>query len=117
MKKYYSVKAIDQDSITFENGAQLYSNHRQDCCEIHYLSFSDLTLKDFEGLKFDLSKDTFFKPVEDYGIELIPIKGHSIRVPGYGYNNGYYSSNLTLCLTGGGINKGWDISSCQTISG
>lgn len=116
MKKYYSVKAIDQDFITFENGVQLYSAHQQDWSEDHYLSFTDLTLEDFEGLKFDLSKDTFFKPVEDYGIELIPIKGHSIKIPGYGYNKGYYSSDLILCLSGGGINKEWDISSCQTIT-
>jgi hypothetical protein len=78
----------------------------------------DLTLADFEGLEFDLTNDDFFKRIEDYGIELVPIHGHSVKIPAYGYNNGYYSSNLTLILSDGkGFNKTYDISECQDISG
>lgn len=107
------VKSIDSDSITFENGLVLSSNHEQDCCENHYLSFSDLKLEDFDGLEFDLSGDTFFERVPDYGIRLIPVSGHPVSIPGYGYNNGYYSSNLDLTLSDG---RTFDVSSCQVIT-
>ncbi len=110
------VVKVDAESIEFENDIILTSDHNQDCCESHYLSFGDLTIADFEGLEFDLSGDSFFKRIEDYGIELIPIHGHSVKVPGYGYNNGYYSSNLTLSLGGKGFNKTFDITECQVIS-
>lgn len=111
------VVKIDEDIVTFDNGMQLYSNHEQSCCESHYLSFSDLTLEDFEGLKFDLTQD-FFNRIEDYGIELVPIKGHSVKIPGYGNNNGYYSADLTLYLTDNkGFEKKYDIEECQDISG
>lgn len=106
------VKAIDSDSITFDNGITLTSDHDQDCCESHSLDFSDLKLDDFEGLEFDLTGDTFFEKVEDYGIRLLPTNGHPVSVPGYGYNNGYYSSNLSLVLSDGRI---FDITECQIV--
>lgn len=114
MNKLKVVK-IDSELIEFENGISLYSHHDRDCCENHWLSFSDLTFADFEGLEFDLTTDNFFNRIEDYGIELIPIHGHSVKVPGYGSNNGYYSSELILCLSGNGVNKEFDISTCQVI--
>jgi hypothetical protein len=91
MNKLKVIK-VESESIIFENGFKLFSNHDADCCETHYLKFEDLTLSDFEGLEFDLSGDDFFKRIEGYGIELIPIHGHSVRIPGYASNNGYYSS-------------------------
>lgn len=113
MNKLKVVK-VDAESIKFENGVQLYSNHDQNCCENHYLSFGDLTIADFEGLEFDLTNDNFFRRIEDYGIELVPIHGHSVKVPGYGLNNGYYSSNLDLIVTNGkGFRKEYDITECQ----
>lgn len=116
MKKLKVIK-IDDDSLTFEDGTVLYSNHDSDCCENHFLSFADLTIQDFEGLKFNLTNDDFFKRIEDYGIELIPIKGHSVKVPGYGYNNGYYSSNLDLILENRDkkFKKTYNITECQEI--
>ena len=108
---------INNDEVEFENGVKLYSNHESDCCESHYLSMSDLTIEDFEGLRFDLTNDNFFKRIDDYGIELIPTNGHSVKIPGYGSNNGYYSSQLDLILTNGNdFTKEYDISECQDIS-
>ena len=54
--KNLKVVSIDSDSLEFNNGVKLYSNHDQDCCGSHHLSLSDLTLKDFEGLEFDLTR-------------------------------------------------------------
>jgi len=112
--KNLKVIKVDSDFIEFENGVKLYSDHRQDCCEEHYLSFRDLTLSDFKNLQFDLSNDDFFKRIENYGIELIPVAGWPIKVPGYGSNNGCYSSNLSLILTNDkGFAKEYDITECQ----
>lgn len=115
MNKNLKVIQINNDSIKFNDGTVLESEHEQDCCENHFLSFADLDLKDFNGLEFDLTNDNFFNRVEGYGIELLPINGYPIRVPGYGYNNGYYSGNLTLNIYN--INstyfKRYNITECQ----
>jgi len=62
------------------------------------LTLDDLQLSDFDGLEFDLTNDNFFKRIPDFGIELVPIVGHSVRIPGHGWNNGYYSDNLHLIV-------------------
>ncbi len=104
---------LESDTIYFEDGSKLYSDHQRDCCESHYLSLSDLTIKDFEGLEFDLSNDEFFKRIPDYGIEMIPIKGWPVKIPGYGSNNGYYSNQLDLILEQDRVKKVYDITDCQ----
>ena len=115
MEKLKVVK-LENDEIHFENGVRLYAYHCPDCCEHHYLSMDDLTMDDFVGLEFDLTNDNFFKRIEDYGIELVPTNGHSVKIPGYGSNNGYYSSDLDLVLTDGkDFTKNYDISECQDI--
>jgi len=109
------IKIID-DVMYFDSGITLSASHDQDCCETHYLSMDDLTIDDFDGLEFDLLDENFFRRIEDYGIELIPAKGHSVKIPGYGSNNGYYSSDLSLVLTNGSdFNVNYDISECQDI--
>lgn len=113
--KNLKVIGLSSESIVFEGNVVLYSDHSQDCCESHYLSTQDLTLEDFEGLEFDLTTDNFFTRIEDYGIALNPLKGYPVRIPGYGYNNGYYSSNLSLVLTENGKEiKQFDITECQS---
>ena len=110
------VVKIDSDSLEFDNGVSLYSDHDRDCCESHYLSLSDLTLADFTGLEFDLTGDGFFERIDGYGIALKPVAGHPVRIPGYGSNNGYYSSHLDLILSDGkDFRKVFDISECQDI--
>ncbi len=107
---------IKSDSLEFDNGVKLYSYHEADCCEHHWISLDDLTIEDFEGLEFDLTNDNFFERIEDYGIALLPLNEHPIRIPGYGSNNGYYSDNLSLVLEAGGkIIKSFNISECQIV--
>jgi hypothetical protein len=105
---------VDADMLQFDDGSKLYSEHAQDCCETHCLDFSNYSVVDFEGLDFDLSS-SFFERVDDYGIRLLPINGHTVSVPGYGYNNGYYSANLRLVLERPDSFVTFDISDCQTI--
>lgn len=111
------VTKISSNVIEFTDGYTLQSDHDSDCCEYHYLSMGDLTLDDFRGLEFDLSKEGFFKRIPDYGIELMPINGHSVKIPGYGFNNGYYSPNLTLVVSKDGVEvKRYGITECQKVT-
>ena len=105
------------DCLEFDNGAVLSSEHYQDCCESHYLSFDDLCMEDFDGLEFDLTSDDFFERIEDYGIALKPLIGFPVKIPGYGYNNGYYSCELNLVLSINEDSKTFDVSECQVIEG
>lgn len=107
---------VDKDEVRFDDGSAIYSDHDQDCCERHYLDFSELSLDDFENLEFDLSSPSFFERVDDYGIRLLPVRGHPIGVPGYGYNNGYYSANLSLVLTRPDSSTTFDITECQQVN-
>ena len=116
--KSLTVVKLYSGLIQFDNGMRLSSDHYQDGNENHFLSFNGLNLSDFEGLKFDLSNDSFFRRIEGYGIELIPVSGSSVKVPGYGRNNGRYSASLDLILSypdGRGIYSQYDISQCQAI--
>ena len=113
MNKLTVVK-LSGDGIIFNNGIKLSSDHVRECCERHYLDFSDLTINDFEGLVFNLTSDEFFNRIENYGIELVPINGYPVKVPGYGSNTGNYSSDFALALTDNNdIIKKFDISECQ----
>lgn len=108
------VLKVDSYSLIFDDGTILESKHDRECCEHHYLWFKDLKLEDFEGLEFDLSNDDFFERIEGYGIALKPITGFPVRVPGYGENNGYYSSDLHLVVSNrNGFYKQYEITECQ----
>ena len=109
------VVSVRDDKIAFDNGVVLYSHHDYECCERHYLSLEGLSLKDFDGLSFDISNDGFFERIVGFGIALKPINGHPVRIPGYGYNNGYYSEQIDLCLEGDGFCNTYDVSECQDI--
>lgn len=104
-----------EEGLLFDDGFKLESEHYRDCCESHYLSTSDLTLEDFRGLEFNLLPDgSFFNRIPNYGIELVPLNGWSVKIPGYGSNNGYYSSQLDLVLYKYGKQLAeWDITECQ----
>ncbi len=116
--KNLKVVKVNNEGIEFEKGVKLYSNHDSDCCESHWLDFEHISLSDFEDLSFDLTNEDFFKRIPDYGIELIPIKGYSVKVPGYGSNNGYYSDQLDLILTDDkDFTKNFDITDCQVVDG
>lgn len=119
MNNTVSVARVTEDFIEFSNGQQLSSYHSSDCCEHHYLSFSDVSLEDFDGMLFNLTGDDFFERVDGYGIRLRPVSGGwPVSIPGYGFNNGYYSEHLDLVLSGGGLpERTFDVTECQEVSG
>lgn len=111
--KNLKVIKVESEELFFENNVSLSSWHEQDCCENHWIDFSDFKLEDFEGMLFDFTNDDFFDRIDGYGIALKPINDHPVRIPGYGSNNGYYSSNLRLVLYDGKTNRTFDITECQ----
>ena len=110
------IKEITGDIIIFENGYKLYSHHNKDCCENHWLDFEHLKKEDYQDLEFDLSNDDFFTRIENYGISLNATNNFPLRIPGYGSNNGYYSSNLKLILEVDRGKREYDVSECQVIN-
>lgn len=115
MQNLVTVLSVDRNGIIFNDCSHLYSEHSQDCCESHELSFEHLTLEDFKDLKFDLRGD-FFERVDGYGIRLKPVNGFPVAIPGYGSNNGYYGTNIDLVVNFGEEVKRFDVSECQVIS-
>src|SRR5690606_23264188 len=111
---------IYDETIEFNDGSKLYSFHDQSCCESHYLDPSGIELDEVNDLIFDLDKplEEIIERVPGYGIRLIPRHGMPLSIPGYGYNNGYYSDNLSLTLSrNNGSNESLNITDCQVIKG
>lgn len=107
------------NGIFFDNGMYLGDYHEQNCCESHYLAWGEADYSG-EGLEIDLSEESiknekFFRRIDGYGIEILAINGWGIKIPGYGSNNGYYSSDINLYLNDkdGNVIQEYDISSCQ----
>lgn len=114
MSKVIEIDKVNQKLI-FDDGSILYSDHDGQCCEWHEITLGDLELSDFEGLEFDLTKESVFNKISGYGIELIPIRGHSVKIPAHGYNNGYYGDNLDLIIETPQSKIIYDITECQVI--
>lgn len=112
-----TVKEVSQYEIVFNNGVVLCSYHEKDVWEEHHLSMEHLSVDDFKGMKFNLSNTDCIEKVEGYGIRLKPINDHPVSIPGYGSNNGYYSSNLKLEIRlGKEVLHSMDITECQDIT-
>lgn len=112
------IKSLSGNEIVFDDGSRLYSDHDQDCCESHSLDVDGISLSEVEDLEFDLDQplEDLIEKVEDYGIRLKSSNNFPVSIPGYGYNNGYYSSNLTLKLQTSKKSETIDISDCQKIN-
>lgn len=77
----------------------------------------NLELSDFDGLEFDLTKKETIELIDGFGIALHPIEGYPVRIPCYGSNNGYYSSDLTICVSDkNGTLFAHDATDCQEIN-
>lgn len=121
MQNKKEVKVVDvvSEKLVFSDGSTLESYHESDCCEHHWLFMDDVKKENaFDGLLFDLSDiDNLITKIPDFGISINPVNGYPVKIPGYGSNNGYYSTNLsvivdnkTLC-----IKTEIDITECQSI--
>lgn len=103
------------ESLSFKVGEETVSistEHRQDCCEHVYGDFSVTKhLKSIEGKGLQKLE---IKPVEDIGfllvLQFVYDNSEKIFVPCYNYQNGYYSSSLSLSVKIGETKTEIDIS-------
>ena len=98
------------------------SEHDSDCCEHHELDF-EWKKEEFETVK------QFLKKVDKIEIKWTPGMWITLRmydrekefwffIPWRGYNNGYYSDNLTLIVKlKNGFEKRYDIREYQNVEG
>lgn len=120
------IKEIQDDILMFDNSVQITSYHNQDCCESHWADFSvvsgyninPVTGKsiDIHDIEFDDNVQNIIQLVEEIGFNLVALDGSKYLVPCYGSNNGYYSTDLELRISGNGLNFNIDITNCQVIS-
>lgn len=98
-KETMRIAKYDDNKIEFSDGSTITYEHEQDCCEVNWADFSVLEVF-YKGEEFE---DYKVKPIED-GFLLIlegvePSKrSHSIYIPCYSDQNGYYSSDLTITV-------------------
>ena len=120
------IRRIEEERIIFDDDSVLESYHSQCCCEEHYLDFN--MLKDYNispktgkpiniyECEFDFSKGVTFKRIVGMGILLLDVEGNAYLVNGYGYNNGYYSDEITLVYRKDKEEHRYDVSECQVIN-
>lgn len=114
---------IGDEFLRFDNGICMTSEHYRDCCEWHWADFSVMkgynlnTVTgqeiDIRDVEFDENIKNNIQLIKDEGFNLIAKDGSKYFVPCYADNNGYYNSELTLSISGNGVNEEIDISDCQ----
>ena len=109
---------LEEELITFDDGSTLCSSHHSDCCESHYIDASGIELNEVKDLEFDLTKplEDLIERVEGYGIRLKSTNNFALPITAYGYNNGYYGTNIDLTLQTANKTETIDITECQDIS-
>jgi len=109
---------LEEEQITFDDGSTLTSSHESDCCESHYIDPSGIDLDEVKDLEFDLTQplESLIERIEGYGIRFKSSNNFSLPIPAYGYNNGYYGTNIDLILTTKDRTEKIDITECQDIS-
>lgn len=120
------ITEIKSDAIIFDDGYVMTSDHCSDCCEHHWLDFSNLATCNIGTVtgksiniyeqEFDFSNGINFRKVEGVGILLYDTEGNKYLINGYGKNNGYYGTDIDLVLYKGRMLKyEYDVSECQEI--
>lgn len=104
--------------LLFDNGTYLYVFHNRSYWEEHYADFETLSRYNVNpktGENISIYELEFKEDIENYiervpgmGFNLIASDGGKYFVPCYGYNNGYYSDNLSLFVVSK-TSAGWAV--------
>ena len=117
---------IGEEKIVFDNGTIMQSFHCHDCCENHWAELSKLkeyNINPKTGDNIDIMQIEFPENIhehlillEDEGFNIVAKDGSKYFVPGYGENNGYYSTDITLIINyPNGKKIEVDLTKCQKI--
>lgn len=91
------ITTLGDEKIIFDNGKEMTYYHEQDCCESVWADFH--AIKDDFGFEYKFEEPLLFEAVEGFGFRF-GNPGKMVSVPCYDQQNGYYSSNLTICYDG-----------------
>ena len=89
------VKVTDE-AILFDNGISITFDHEQDCCEENYADFNQL---DDIARMYNFSEPLEFEAVPGAGF-LFGDKRAMFFVPCYSSQNGYYSDEIDIYISG-----------------
>ena len=102
-------------NIIADKQIEIATYHDSDCCEQVYGDFSILKYH-LESLKDKKVKNIVIKSVDDMGFLIVFEGGDQedvkIFIPCYNFQNGYYSSNLSLTVKVDEVKTEIDISGC-----
>ena len=105
------IKNITHEYIEFTNDKKLTYHHDQDCCEYNYADFPilrtyNLSVKtgktiDIFDVEFpDTLAELFAGGVAEGGFNIRSNSGDLFFIPCYSEQNGYYSTDLFITLSG-----------------
>ena len=94
----YKIEKITEDKILFTNGCSITYYHYQDCCEHVYAAFDEIDDLALE-YEFDDAEEFYIWMLDDFGFKFSDGR-HSVSVPCYNIQNGYYSSELDIRVSG-----------------
>lgn len=87
---------ITNDAIIFDNGTTITYEHEQDCCEDNFADFLQL---DDIARSYNFDTDLQFEAIDGAGFRFGDRRA-MFFVPCYSDQNGYYSSNIEIYVTG-----------------
>lgn len=113
-----------EDGVTItvgDNKLELTTDHQQDCCESVYGDFSNFKFHAEEIIKLNPKVMTIYGDDSPEGIGLVikfdDYAPASVLIPCHDNQNGYYSSNLDLCISYKGVHTTIDIQEFEQSSG
>jgi hypothetical protein len=89
---FMRVQVRDEESIVFDNGTVITYSHNQDCCEYNFADFSQLDNTGFD--EFNFPDKLTIEIVDEFGFRV-----NGFFIPCYSDQNGYYSSDIDICVS------------------
>jgi len=90
-ENYMKVQTRNQNSIVFDNATTITYSHNQDCCEDNFADFSQLDNTGFD--EFNFPDKLTIEIVDEFGFRV-----NGFFIPCYSDQNGYYSSDIDICV-------------------
>lgn len=88
------IKQVTDEKILFDNGNEIFFNHRRDCCEINYADFCNLNENNI-NYNYNFDENLSFESVDELGFKF-GSNGRWIFIPCYSEQNGYYTTEIDI---------------------
>lgn len=105
---------VNPDSVIFDDGSVLTSEHNGAQSQEHRLAFNTLVIEDLVDKEFDLSTDAFFDKIEGFGLHLRTTSDELFDLWAYAADL-VYSEDFKLVVTNGESVVRYDITGCEDV--